>query len=149
MLKSQLIHPGILSALAEAGHGSQVLIADGNYPASTKLGPNAELVSLNLTPGTVSCTEVLHALTTTVPIEAAAVMQTLKEGPYAMKGDPPIWAEFRSILKGGGFDGELTEIERFDFYDAAATDDVALTIQTGEQRIYANLLLTIGVRMSD
>jgi len=149
MLKSQLIHPGILNALAEAGHGSQVLIADGNYPASTKLGDNAELISLNLAPGTVSCTEVLHALATVVPIEAAAVMQTLKEGPYAMADDPPIWAEFRSILKGAGFDGELTQIERFAFYDAAAADDVALTIQTGEQRIYANLLLTLGVRMPD
>jgi len=31
------------------------------------------------------------------------------------------------------------------FYEAAHHGDVALVIQTGEQRIYANLLLTIGV----
>ena len=39
----------------------------------------------------------------------------------------------------------LEEIERFKFYEVAGTPDVCLTIATGEQRIYANLLLTIGV----
>jgi L-fucose mutarotase/ribose pyranase (RbsD/FucU family) len=31
------------------------------------------------------------------------------------------------------------------FYEAGRQPDVALVIQTGEQRIYGNLLLTIGV----
>lgn len=145
MLKAKLIHPDITAALAAAGHGSRVLIADGNYPASTKLGPNAELVSLNLMPGLVSGTEVLRALVSAIPVEAAAVMATLKDGPYAMKDDPPIWAQYAAILKEGGFNQPLEQLERFAFYDAGESPDVALTIQTGEQRIYANLLLTIGV----
>jgi len=147
MLKSQLIHPELLAAIGRAGHGSRILIADGNYPASTKLGPNADLVHLNLKPGLVSCTDVLETLVTAVPIEGAAVMETLKEGPYAMTEDPPIWAQFRTILAGAGYAGDLEPIERFRFYDEAGTPDVALTIATGEQRIYANLLLTIGVVM--
>ena len=48
MLKHQLIHPQINAILAAAGHHASVLIADGNYPASTKKGPNAQVVSLNL-----------------------------------------------------------------------------------------------------
>ena len=56
MLDLPLIHPDILRVLGRAGHGSQVLIADGNYPFRTTLGPNAELVSLNLAPGIVSAT---------------------------------------------------------------------------------------------
>ena len=36
MLKTRLLHPGILEALGEAGHGAQVLIADGNYPLRTR-----------------------------------------------------------------------------------------------------------------
>jgi len=147
MLKSKLIHPEITAALAAAGHGSKVLIADGNYPASTKLGPNAELVSLNLMPGLVSGTDVLKALVSTIPVEAAAFMATLKDGPYAMTDDPPIWAEYAAILQAAGFDQPFEQIERFAFYDAAESPDVALTIQTGEQRIYANLLLTLGVVM--
>jgi L-fucose mutarotase len=35
--------------------------------------------------------------------------------------------------------------ERFNFYDVACESDVALVIATGEQRIYGNILLTIGV----
>ncbi len=145
MLKGQLIHPEILEALGTCGHGSKVLITDGNYPHSTKLGPKAKLVCLNLSPGLISCTDALHALLTAIPIEDAAVMQYATEGPNSLKADPPIWAEFRQLLLGAGFNKELTRIERFKFYDEAGTPDVALTIATGDQRIYANLLLTVGV----
>jgi L-fucose mutarotase len=145
MIKGQLLHPQISAALARAGHGSKVLISDGNYPHWTKRGPNAEVVYLNLAPGKVNVTDVLQVLVSAIPIEAAEVMETLKEGPYAMKDDPPIWAEFLQILHDAKVDVELGRIERFKFYDAAGTPDVCLTVATGEQRIYANLLLTIGV----
>ena len=74
-------------------------------------------------------------------------MEPMKTGPYAMKNDPPIFDEFRKILKARNASLDLTKIERFAFYDAAGTKDVTLTICTGEQRIYANILLTIGVVM--
>jgi L-fucose mutarotase len=35
--------------------------------------------------------------------------------------------------------------DRFAFYDMARGPDLALAIATGERRIYANILLTIGV----
>jgi L-fucose mutarotase len=145
MLKAKLLQPEILHALAGAGHGSQILIADGNYPASTTLGPRAELVSLNLAPGNVTCTAVLEALVATIPIEAAAVMQYDKTGPYGRTEDPPIWAEFARIFNDSGNKLKFDRIDRFRFYDVAAEETVALTIQTGEQRIWANLLLTVGV----
>ena len=147
MLKHQLLQPQILEALGRAGHSSKVLIADGNYPASTRLGRRASLVSMNLSPGVVSCTDVLAALVTAIPIEAAAVMQYATTGPYAMTQDPPIWAEFRSILAGVRHNVALEQEERFAFYEMAGSDDVCLTIATADQRIYANLLLTIGVVM--
>ena len=149
MLKTSLIHPDILRALGRAGHGSQILIADGNYPAGTTLGPNAELVSLNLAPGIVNGTQALEAVASAVPIEAAAVMQTLKKGPHAMPEPPPIWAEFSAILAAAGFTDGLQEIERFAFYQAGRGPDVALSIATAEQRTYANILLTIGVVQPD
>ncbi len=147
MLKGQLIHPQILDVLGRAGHGSKILIADGNYPFCTKLGPHARLVNLNLSPGLVDCVQVLRALVTAIPIEDAAVMQYATSGPYALAVEPEIWGDFRDTLQAAGFTQPLNTIERFAFYDAAGTPDVALTIATGEQRIYANLLLTIGVVM--
>jgi len=148
MLKGQLIHPDILEVLGRAGHGSKILIADGNYPFRTKLGPNARLVSLNLSPGLVDCVQVLEALLGVIPVEEAAVMQYATSGPYALKEEPQIWEHFRGALAGSGYEEPFKTIERFAFYDAASTPDVALTIATGEQRIYANLLLTIGVVMA-
>ncbi len=147
MLKSQLIHPQILEAIGRAGHGSKILIADGNYPCSTTLGANARLVHLNLAPGLLSCTQVLESLLTVVPVEAAEVMQYLTSGPYALDSEPEIWGDFRSILGSAGDDIPLQRIERFQFYKDGAAPEVALTIATGDQRIYANLLLTIGVVM--
>ena len=145
MLKTQLLHPQIVAALARAGHGSKVLISDGNYPHSTARGPNAEVVYLNLAPGLVRVTDVLTILSRTIPIEAAEIMDTNKSGPYAMSEDPPVWKELEQILRGTDSLGKLTKIERFKFYEAARSSDVCLTIATGEQRIYANVLLTIGV----
>lgn len=145
MLKSKLLHPGILEALGRAGHTSRVLIADGNYPAATTLGPNAKLVSLNLSPGTVSCTEVLSALVSAIPIEKADVMAYASEGPYALSDDPPVWNEYRNILDAADANVTLDPNERFAFYDIAQQSDVVLVIATGDQRVYANLLLTIGV----
>ncbi len=145
MLKGQLLHPQISAALGRAGHSSKVLISDGNYPHWTKKGPNAEVVFLNLAPGLVNVTDVLKALVTAIPIEKAEVMEPMKTGPYALKEDPPIWNEFRQILHAAAVDVELDKVERFKFYDVAGAPDVCLTIATGEQRIYANLLLTIGV----
>src|SRR5439155_21185398 len=120
-------------------HGSKVLISDGNYPHSTAKGPNAELVYLNLAPGTPTVTDVLKVLVDAIPIEAAEIMDTNKSGAYTMANDPEIWAEFRQILKDTDCKGELTKIERFKFYEAGGTPAVSLTIATGEQRIYANL----------
>lgn len=145
MLKGQLIHPQILSVLGRCGHGSKILIADGNYPFASRLAPKAELVSLNLAPGLVSCTQVLSSLLTAMPVEAAQVMQYATTGAYALTQSPPIWAEFRQCFQNADVKVELEPVERFAFYDLAGSSDVVMTIATGDQRIYANLLLTVGV----
>jgi L-fucose mutarotase len=145
MLRSELLHPQILSALGRSGHGSRVLISDGNFPHATARGPNAELVFLNLAPGVLGVCDVLRPLITAIPVEHAAVMAVNKTGPYAMKQDPEIWREFRALLGPTDCKGELEPIERFAFYETARGPDVCLVIATAEQKIYANLLLTIGV----
>ena len=139
MLTGKLLHPQILEALARAGHGSRVLIADGNYPHWTKRGRNASVVFLNLAPGVTSATDVLRAIAGAIPIEAAAVM-TPASGP-----DPEIWRDFARLLHDAGAKSDFVRLDRDAFYRAAGEDDVCLAIATGEQRIYANLLLTIGV----
>ena len=144
MLKYELTHPEILAALARAGHGAKVLIADGDYPASTTSGRNAIQVQLKLSAGTVTCSQVLRALVKAVPIESAVLMDYPKSGKYALSRDPAVWDEFQHLMREADVDVEFTRLERFKFYEAAAGDDVALSIVTGDLRPYANLLLTIG-----
>ncbi len=145
MTTTPILHPQILSALARAGHSSKILIADGNYPVHTRRGPNAEIVHLNFSPGKLTVTEVLIGIAKTVPLELAEVMAPEPSGPYALKSDPPTFKEFRKILKASGAPQNLAKLERFDFYDAAGGRDVVLAVATGDQQMYANILLTIGV----
>jgi L-fucose mutarotase len=147
MLKTTLIHPEILKVLSQAGHHGKVLIADGNYPASSTLGPNAKLVSLQLSPGLPTVSQVFAAVVSVLPIEAANTMAYETTGQYALKEDPPVWADFRAILAEAGSNVTLEPIEKWAFYKAVATSDHVLTIQTADRQRFANLLLTIGVRM--
>ena len=147
MLKHQLVHPEINAVLGAAGHHGKVLIADGNYPVSSKLGPHAKLVHLNLMPGVLTCNQVLQAVLSALPVEAVNTMMYETTGQYAVTEDPPVWADYRETMKAAGLDLKLEPIEKWDFYDAVATPDHVLTIQTADQQRFANILLTIGVRM--
>ncbi len=146
MLKTQLLHPDLLRTLARAGHHAKILIADGNYPASTKKGPLAEIVSLNLAPGIVTVSQVLHTLLSALPIDAVNTMGIPPDDPYAQAGEPPVWADYRRILADAQCPAPLEPILKWDFYRAVESPDHILTIQTADQALWANVLLTLGCR---
>jgi len=80
MLNGKLIHPEILEVLGRAGHGSKILIADGNFPFTTKSSPNARKVFLNLSPGLVGWVDVLTAICSAIVVERAFVMAPPADG---------------------------------------------------------------------
>lgn len=132
MKKSGAIHPELLHQLSLCGHGDMILIADGNYPLASESGC-AEKIYLGLCAGAPTVTQVLHVLLQEINIEAAAVMMPEKE--------PEIFTEFRREL---GF-SDLKKLSREQFYQAAQDRKVRIAIATGEQRVFANILLTVGV----
>lgn len=134
MLKGKLIHPQLMAALSMCGHGDKVLIADGNYPLDSKTS-EAELVYLGLMPGTPTVPEVLESILSVVNVEKAEVMDP------ADGTTPEIFGTFQEMLDGM----ELDLLGRYEFYDACCEKPVRLAISTGEKRVYANLLITIGV----
>jgi L-fucose mutarotase len=148
MLKTTLIHPDILRVVARSGHHAKILIADGNYPASTKRGPHAELVSLNLSPGVVTVAQVMQALLSAVPVDHVNTMGIPPDDPYAQQGEPPVWDEYRRVLAGAGSTLSLEPILKWDFYRHVESADHVLTIQTADQALWANVLLTVGCRTS-
>jgi L-fucose mutarotase len=139
VLTTHLLHPQLLAALAAAGHGSQVLIADGNYPFSTGAPASAERVFLNLVPGVVDAVTALSAVVSAVPVEAAFTMVPDDGTPV------PIQQEFAGVLGGVA----IETLARYPFYEQARSADTAVLVATGEQRVYANVLLRIGVRTID
>ena len=143
MLYGPMTHPQLLGALGRAGHSSKVLITDGNYPAATGAPASAERIYLNLAPGLLTVSDILEVLKLTIPIEQAGIMVPAADVAEADRpASIPAHDEYRAALPGI----EVVEIPRWDFYDVAKSDDVSVVIVSADQRLYANLLLTVGVR---
>ena len=110
MLKTSVLHPEILAALASAGHRSKILISDGNYPHSTRSKPRAKIVWANFVPGVVDAVTVLKMICDLVPVgsgggdgaySAPAYMRcprTRRSGHLSKMRAERIWANFT-----GGF----------------------------------------------
>lgn len=135
MLRSPILHPPLLAALGAAGHGARVLIADANYSHSTNIGPRTALIHLNLRPGLVTVDQVLEPVLATVPVEAVTVMRP-DDG-----STPAVFARYTELL-GEGL--ALRPVERLSFYAECRQPDLAVCVATGDERLYANVLLTIG-----
>ena len=131
-----LLTPDLLHALASAGHGDRVAIVDANFPAA------AIARRLMRAPG-IAATAMLEAVLSVLPVDdfdpdPIAVMQVV--------GDPTATPEavhgFTSILQRHGL-AVPARLARHDFYRAAA--EAFVIVQTGERRLYGNVLLTKGV----
>ncbi|MGD0553954.1 MAG: RbsD/FucU family protein [Streptosporangiaceae bacterium] len=135
MLRYSLIHPPLLASLAACGHGGKILLADANYSHSTNVYSGADVIYLNVTPGLLTVDQVLEPILESVPVEATHVMRP-DEGD-----DPTAWLGYEALL---GSSLPLEPLGRFDFYEACRQPDLAVCVATGDTRLYANLLLTVG-----
>ncbi|MUU77353.1 RbsD/FucU domain-containing protein [Winogradskyella endarachnes] len=135
MLKTAVIHPTIMEVLARSGHFAQVVIADGNLPVGAMTGPNSTTVHLNFRPGLLDAITVLEGILEVCPIQGAIVMEK------PVEANAEIHRAYKKLL------GDVTweEMERWSFYDKIRNPNTTLIIQTGEQRRFANLILTVGV----
>ena len=138
---SKLLTGDLLKALCDMGHGDELVIADANFPGERVA---RRLIRL---PG-ISGTELLRAIAPLIPLDAyspapALVMQLTDSDRAKGMPDPAIWGEYEAILREHyGEDTRVDTIERQAFYERAKT--AYLVIQTGEERIYGNLLLAKG-----
>lgn len=132
-----LLAPDLLATLRAMGHGDEIVIADANFPASF-LGPK-----LHRADG-ISATAMLDAVLTLMPlddfVDENAIGMAVVGDPQA---DPPIFGEFRSVIARHEPAAHFSTIERFAFYDRAR--GAAAIVQTGETRLYGNILLKKGI----
>jgi L-fucose mutarotase len=130
-----LLTPDLLYALASMGHGDRIVIVDANFPAASRA---RRLVTL---PG-ITADRAMAAILHLMPLDdfepPAAVMQVVGE-PDAV---PEVVRQFTGILARHGA-GAPFSLERHAFYRAAA--EAFCIVQTGERRLYGNILLVKGV----
>lgn len=131
------ISPDLLKTLMEMGHGDEIVIADGNFPAASHAQNLIRLDGLNIP-------EILEAILTLMPLDpyAEATIFYMMHGPEVTT--PPIWSEYENILtktENGNF--TPTKLERFQFYNQAK--QAYAIIATSDQALYANIILKKGV----
>lgn len=138
MLKNipSILSPSLLKILMEMGHGDEIVIGDGNFPAASVA---RRLIRLD----GHGVPEILDAVLKLMPLDTyvdapVALMRNGSEEPT-----PPIWDEYEKIVKANEGDKKFELVERFAFYERAKK--AYCVIATGESAIYANIILKKGV----
>tara|TARA_R110000765_G_scaffold172948_1_gene277854 strand:- start:846 stop:1265 length:420 start_codon:yes stop_codon:yes gene_type:complete len=98
-------------------------------------GPNSTTVHLNFRPGLLDALTVLEGILEVCPVQGTIVMEK------PVEANAEIHDAYKNLL------GDVTweTMERWAFYDKIREPATTLIIQTGEQRRFANLILTVGV----
>lgn len=140
MLKNipKIMSPELLKILMEMGHGDEIVIGDGNFPAES-YGKRVVRCDGHGVP------ELLDAVMQLFPLDTytekpVMLMEVVKGDPVV----PEIWDEYKAIInKYEPENCKIEMIERFAFYERAK--QAYAVIATGEEAIYANIILKKGV----
>ena len=143
MLKGipHILSPDLLHALQAMGHGDEITIVDGNYPGESA-GPR--LIRADGHSGT----DLLEAILSLMPLDEfvpdpVVVMQVVGDAGAR----PPVVSEYERIVAKHDPSVKVTSLERFAFYKRANAGYAM--VQTGEQRLYGNIILKKGVIRPD
>ncbi len=140
MLKGipSILPPELLKILMEMGHGDELVIGDGNFPAASIAQRLVRCDGHNVP-------ELLDAILRLLPLDAyveapVSLMQVVPGTDTAT----PIWDVYKeTIRKYEPVNNKVEEVERFAFYEKAKKAYVV--VATGEKALYANIILKKGV----
>jgi L-fucose mutarotase len=140
MLKGipSILSPELLKILMEMGHGDEIVLADGNFPA-------ASIANKLVRCDGHSTVEVLDAILKLFPldpyVEAPVALMEVVPGDTV---ETPIWNDYKDIVTAYEPENNKFEhIERFAFYERAKK--AYAVVATGEKALYANIILKKGV----
>ncbi|CAL8258462.1 unnamed protein product [Lota lota] len=141
-----VLSPELLYALAQMGHGDELVLADVNFPVSSvcRHGPK------EIRADGLGIPQLLEAILKLFPLDTyvsspAAVMD-LVEADEERGLKVPIWDNYSQTLHHLG-QRPLEKVERFAFYERAKT--AFAVVATGECALYGNLILKKGVIPTD
>lgn len=138
MLKNipEILSPELLMALMKMGHGDELIIADGNYPAYSQ--------GVQVIDGSGhEVKDFLEAILKFFPLdtysEKSVALMAVVEGDDV----PVVWDIYKAILQSNDCKNVIEYVDRFDFYDRSK--NVSLIISTSDRALYGNILLKKGV----
>ncbi|MBK8946894.1 MAG: fucose isomerase [Ignavibacteriae bacterium] len=140
MLKNipQIIGADLLKILCEMGHGDEIVVADGNFPAASIAKRLIRMDGHNVP-------VILEAILKLFPLDKyvekpVGLMKIVDGDNYV----PTIWDDYKKILnESNEHFTEFEFIERFEFYKRA--EKAYAVIATSEMALYANIILKKGV----
>ena len=140
MLKGipSILSPDLLKILMEMGHGDEIVIADGNFPAASCAKRLVRCDGHDVP-------SLLHAILQLMPLDAyvdapAVIMQLAGNDTE----EPPIWKTFAQMLtQYEPQNHTIASTGRQAFYDRAK--QAYAIVATGETALYANIILKKGV----
>ncbi len=133
-----IISPDLLAVLMAMGHGDQLVIADGNFPA-TSLARRLVRADGHGVPPLLDA--ILHFFPLDTYVQRSAALMAVVPGDNVRTD---IWEEYARIVKHWepSFN-DFQMLERFAFYDRARS--AYAIVATSEQAVYANIILTKGL----
>ncbi|MDM5336413.1 RbsD/FucU domain-containing protein [Fictibacillus enclensis] len=140
MLKGipSILSPELIKILMEMGHGDEIVIADGNFPAAS----HARRLVAGYGHGVC---DFLDAILQLFPLDTYVDAPVLLMDP--VEGDdknPPIWKEFEQVVEAANGDKvPFEKLERHEFYERSKAAYAILA--TSENVKYANIILKKGV----
>lgn len=120
------------------GHGDEIVIADGNFPA-------ASIAQRLIRMDGHGVPKILEAILKLFPLDSYVDKPVgLMEVVPGDNVKTPIWSDYDRIIRASGekFD-DFEYIERFSFYERAKK--AYAVIATSESALYANIILKKGV----
>ena len=132
-----ILSPKLLKILMEMGHGDEILLADGNFPAASMAQRLVRLDGHDIAP-------ILDAVLKIFPLDTyvdkpVALMEVVPGDDYI----PVVQTTYRNIVAKHDKNANIEEIERFAFYKRAKK--AYAIVATGEGAKYANIILKKGV----
>ncbi len=139
MLKglNPLLGPDLLRVLRAMGHGDEIAIVDGNYPAETDA---KRLVRMD----GHSATAILDAVLSVMPLDEMVPDAVFRPAagldPQRME---PVFEDFEKIVKKWEPRRHITTLVGAEFY--ARVKGCYAVVASSEKRLYGNIVLRKGV----
>lgn len=133
-----ILSPDLLHILASMGHGDEIAIVDANFPGASM---GKRVVRLDGIDAPAAAEAILSIMPLDEFVEDPAhVMQVVGNADEV----PEAVAEFQRVINETADNpAALASLERFAFYERS--QDAFAVVQTGERRLYGNVILKKGV----